>query len=151
MFENNDALFKSKYGNTIFAMASATFFLVLIILFFGGETLFKERGFHCRCLNVICCPWPKPCINLTEPDLDSPSSLAAPEEKTSGQNVEKQASQEEQSIHPDKSPTEVYLYIRGGETKFTPLGKSYGNDNHSKSQVRIYLTLYTFTFSDSFK
>ena len=147
MFENNDALFKSKYGNTIFAMASATFFLVLIILFFGGETLFKERGFHCHCLNIICCPWPKPCINLTEPDLDSPSSLAASEERTSGQNIGKQACQEEQSIHPDRSPTEVYFYIRGGETKFTLLGKSYGNDNHSKSQVLIYLIFYTFTFS----
>ena len=34
--ENNDALFKHPYGNTIFATGTATVFLILITLFFGS-------------------------------------------------------------------------------------------------------------------
>ena len=114
-FENNDALFKSKYGNTIFAMTSATLFLGLIIIFFGSNTLFKEKGIHCQCLNGLFCPCPKPCINLTEPDLDPSSSLTTSGLKTNGEKVAEQASQEETSVDSDRPQTEVYLYSRRGE------------------------------------
>ena len=35
--ESNDALFKSQYGNTIFAVTTAIFFQVLIYAFFGSS------------------------------------------------------------------------------------------------------------------
>ena len=70
VFESNDALFKSNYGNTIFATTTAIFFVVLIILFFGSGKLFQDRGIHCRCLNILCCPCSKSCISLTEPEHD---------------------------------------------------------------------------------
>ena len=133
--ENNDALFKAKYGNTIFALTSATFFLGLIIIFFRSNTLFKEKGIHCRCLNILFCPCPKPCINLTEPDLDPSSSLTTSDRKMNREKHAEQASHEETSIDSDRPQTEVYLYSRRGEKKLKLLGTLSGNFNQSKTQV----------------
>ena len=136
-FENNDALFKSEYGNTIFGIISSTLFLGLIILFFGSDTLFKEKGIYCRCLNILCCPCPKPCINVTEPDLEPSSSMDASEPIRTVQNVE------EQSVGSNQTQIEIYLYSRSGERKFTLLGKSSGTDNQLKLVV-VRLILFSY-------
>ena len=90
--ENNDALFKFQYGNTIFATTTAIFFLTLITLFFGSSTLFRERGIHCRCLTILCCPCPKPCISLTDSDLNRSSEHTFSSDNIRGANVEEHVS-----------------------------------------------------------
>ena len=77
--ENNDALFKSQYGNSIFAVTSAILFLILIILFFCSDSIFKNRGMHCKCLFILCCPYPEPCIHNTNlfPEPTTPQARSA--------------------------------------------------------------------------
>ena len=145
-FENNDALFKSEYGNTIFALTSATFFFGLIIIFFGSNNLFREKGIHCRCLNVLFCPCPTSCINLSEPDLDTSSSLNTSDRKTSREKVAGEASQEETSLDSDRPQTEVYLYSRRGEKKIKLLGTLSGNLSQSKLQVTYTYDTYDIPF-----
>ena len=112
-YENNNALFKSNYGNTVFAAISATLFLVLIILLFGSGTLFKEKGIYCRCLTILCCPFPNPCLNISEAEL---------------------VSKEESTTPSDKPKTEVYWYTGRGETKTRLLG-TISEKGSFKSQV----------------
>ena len=100
-FENNNALFKSNYGNTYFAIITFTLSLTLIIVFFGSGALFKEKGIHCRFLTILCCPFPNPCINISESELDPKEESTAPLEKPK---------------------TDVYWYTRGGETRIRLLG-----------------------------
>ena len=80
--ENNDALFKHPYGNTIFATATATIFLILIILFFGSQSLLKEEGHHCKCLPILCCPCPKPCSRSSASDPDPLTLLTSSNQTT---------------------------------------------------------------------
>ena len=134
-FENNDALFKSQYGNTVFALTTAIFFLILITLFFGSDTIFRERGIHCRCLTIICCPCPNPCISLTDQDLDPLSLLATSSQRTSGENIEEHGSTDVNPIGLDPPHTEVYLYNQGGARKITLLGSSSSDTEHANSQV----------------
>ena len=133
-YENNNSLFKSNYGNTIFATTSATFFLSLIALFFGSGALFKERGIHGKCFGILCCPCPEACINLDNTGLDPPPLLNSSDQDTMGQNI----SDETPKIGPtsplDKPKTEVYLYYRQGENKIRLLG-TLREENSIKSEV----------------
>ena len=137
VYENNDALFKSMYGNTIFSVTTGTFFLMLIILFFGSEKLFKERGIHFKCLNILCCPCPEPCINLTEPDHDPSSSLTTSPKIKTRENVGDDASEEDPVVDLSQADTEIYLYKCRGETKTRLFGNSSEKENLSNSQVAI--------------
>ena len=64
IYENNDALFKSRHGNSLFATISGIFFLSLIILTFFTEKIFQNRGINCKCFSVLCLPCPSNCVNL---------------------------------------------------------------------------------------
>ena len=44
IYENNDALFKSRWGNTLFAIISGTFFSFLIILTFCTDKILRKNG-----------------------------------------------------------------------------------------------------------
>ena len=121
-YENNNALFKSNYGNTVFAIITASLFLTLIAVFFGSGTLFKEKGIHCRCLTILCCPFPNPCINISEPELESKVESTTPVEKPKN---------------------EVYWYTRRGETKIRLLGST-PEKRSFKSQVSLYLQSVCF-------
>ena len=121
-YENNNALFKSNYGNTVFAIITASLFLTLIAVFFGSGTLFKEKGIHCRCLTILCCPFPNPCINISELELESKGEVTTPLQKPK---------------------TEVYWYTRRGETKIRLLGSS-PEKLIVKSQVSLYLLSVRF-------
>ena len=121
-YENNNALFKSNYGNTVFAIITASFSLTLIAVFFGSGTLFKEKGLHCRCLTILCCPFPNPCINISELELESKEELTTP---------------------LDTPKTEVYWYTRRGETKIRFLG-SIPEKLSVKPQVSLYLLSVRF-------
>ena len=112
--ESSDALFKSPYGNTIFATVTALFFLILITIFFGTEILFKEKGLYCRCLTILCCPCPEPCIKLH--DL-APDPLPSLDSSSRNENEGEQLSIKEAVICSDQPKTEVYVYRQGGKSK----------------------------------
>ena len=134
-YENNNSLFKANYGNTIFGATTGTFFLSLIILFFGSGALFKERGIHCRLFSILFCPCPNDCINLDSMDLDPQSSLTSSDLNNMGQLPEKGP-----TAPIDKPKTEVYWYYRRGETKIRLLG-SLREEKHFKSQVATVLNI----------
>ena len=77
IWENNDALFKSPYGNTIFAVTSCLFFFFLISTFFCIQPFFKKWGVHCRFLYCLCFPCFDPCIHYSDPNLQIPSNEIA--------------------------------------------------------------------------
>ena len=134
-YENNNSLFKSNYGNTIFGVTSGTFFLSLIVLFFGIGTLFKERGIHCRLFSILFCPCPNDCINLDSIDLYPPSSMNNLDLNDMGQ-IHKDGS----TFPFDKPKTEVYWYYHQGETKIWLLG-SFREGTDFKSQVATVLNI----------
>merc|ERR1712154_666975 len=65
IFENNDALFKLRYGNILFAVISCLVFASLTILFFLTDKIFKNIGMYCKCCTILCFPCPQNCSNLT--------------------------------------------------------------------------------------
>ena len=135
--ETNDALFKSEYGNRIFATSTAILFLALIIIFFQCDSLFSERGVHCKCLTILCCPCSNSCINYKDPslnpseqnstscNLDGDENLEAPEdEKNDPKTIESQ------------SHTEVYLYTKK-RNMFYLFGQTFEQNDNDISLVSV--------------
>ena len=147
-FTTDDALFKSNYGNTIFALATATIFLTLIIFFFRSQNIFKERGIHCRCLNILCCPCPEPCIKLGNSSLDSSSSLNSLAQQLPDKNIETHLPSEKLADDNEQPHSEIYLYRRKfvcvEERKFQLLDKLPTNNKNSQFSVTIILIFYTY-------
>ena len=83
-YENNDALFKHNFGNSIFAIASGTFFLVLIVFVFFTERIFKNHGIYCKFCNILCSPCPQSCFNLSKSLSVSPITKPNNTENKSG-------------------------------------------------------------------
>ena len=137
--ENNDALFKHPYGNTIFATATATFFLTLITLFFGSQSLFKQRGIHCRCLTILCCPCPKPCIRLSKEEHNHLPPPTSTNENTGNDSEGDQVTIDLPDTRVDQPHTDVYLYSHGGDSKFSLLCQSCRICEQVRSEVNIYL------------
>ena len=65
VYESNDALFKHRYGNCLFASISGILFLSLIIFTFSTNNIFKTRNTYCKCgfLSSIC---PQNFINFSK-------------------------------------------------------------------------------------
>ena len=123
-FEANDALFKSKYGNIIFASSTITICLTTITFFFGSGWFFRNRGIHCRFLTFLCCPCPAPCISYTGKLAASSSKSEAPEQSITGENIEEQISTQKQSMKINLPHTDVYFYTKRSESKIRLLGPS---------------------------
>ena len=115
---DDDALFNSLHGNTIFAVSTAIFFLSLIVIFFNNKSLFKERGIHCKCLTILCCPCPNSCVNYTDLTLESEAPHPDPCESEEEEMVDDHTNKEQQETSLNEPKTEVYLYTRKGEKKF---------------------------------
>ena len=150
--ENNDALFKSPYGNTIFATISAISFLALITLFFGSESIFGKRGIHCRILTILCWPSPNPCISYTDHRFESTSESNPSNLKDGEKNVEETLLTEQPSINMKRPPTEVYIYSKHGESKTRLLGPSQKKKHDMILQVKYFhssllniIVLFIFT------
>ena len=58
IYENNDALFKNRFGNSIFALTTGVLFLLLIIFTFLSDMIFKNNGIFCKCFSILCFPCP---------------------------------------------------------------------------------------------
>ena len=63
IYENNDALFKSRYGNCLFASISGILFLFLIIFTFSPNNIFKM---YCKCGSKSCSICPENFINISK-------------------------------------------------------------------------------------
>ena len=120
--EANDALFKSRYGNMIFASSTITICLTIITFFFGSGWFFSKRGFHCKFLTFLCCPCPAPCISYTSQLAASSSKPETPEQTITRKNTEQRTSTPEQSIKMNLPHTDVYFYTKRGENKIRLLG-----------------------------
>ena len=66
IFEINDALFKSNYGNSMFAVVSGLSFFFLIFFTFFTERVFKSNGIYCKCCTILCFPCPQNCFNFKQ-------------------------------------------------------------------------------------
>ena len=62
--ENNDALFKTRYGNSLFAIISCLFFFFLISITFFTDKIFKNQGVYCKFMSIIISPCPDNCFSL---------------------------------------------------------------------------------------
>ena len=123
--ENNDALFKSPYGNSIFAVTSSLFFFLLILTFFCTNLLFKHCGTHCKFLYCICLPCPDPCIYYSDP------------------NPPTQSNEIDQTINvnqPIEEPhTEIHLHKNQGYRRKLQVGHPNSSDEHISLQVNLTL------------
>ena len=76
--QDNNALLKYPYGNTIFAIATFSFYLFLMTIFFSWDKIFKEDGLLCTFCKSIPNPCPNPCSTPQSEDPD-PSAVDANE------------------------------------------------------------------------
>ena len=148
-FEFNDALFKSNYGNTIFASLTALFFLALIILFFGSGSFFGNKGIHCKFLTFLCCPCPKPCINYNDQKIIGSSKSKLPETSNNGEVMDEyQVPKVETSSNCSGPHTEVYLYTKGGESKIRLLGPMSQKKDDRALKVNFFHVCLRFSFNE---
>ena len=141
---DNDALFKSLHGNTIFATSTAIFFLTLIVIFFNSKSLFKERGIRCKCQTILCCPCPNPCISYTDLSLESNAPCPDPCKSEEEETVKEPAKKEQQETTLNEPANEVYLYTRKGIKKFHLFGHTSqidGNDIPMVSKTHCHLAI----------
>ena len=126
IFENNDALFKSKYGNSWFAVISGVFFFFLIILIFFTNKIFKNHGIYCKCLSVLFCPCPNNFLNLnaemitTNPVLPSSAQQTNHTATQIDQDIEmKEMDSEEQPKVVKRPFTQIYVCSKGKTIRIT--------------------------------
>ena len=125
IYENNSALIKYRYGNLIFSLSTSTFFFCVIILFFGTQNMFGKLGFHCRCLTVMCCPCPNPCIHIVDPTLQSSilESMPLHRNRTNIQTQITVASKHDTNQNQEfQFHTEIFLYKKWGHGKLWLVG-----------------------------
>ena len=118
--ENNDALFKDRYGNTMFAIISGVFCLFLITFTFFTDKIFKNHGIYCKCFTILCLPCPNNCINL-DPKLSPSLTLPikpnlANEDSHSGSD---KSSSDETPMSANEPSTQIYLYFNNIRTYLT--------------------------------
>ena len=111
IFENNDALFKSRYGNSLFAITTGGVFFFLIMLTFFTDKIFKQGGIYCKCFSILCFPCPNNCL-----DLDSDMSLSQPVQTSpimpnnDGEPKMEQIGTDEESKENKKPDIQIYNY-----------------------------------------
>merc|ERR1719167_1162489 len=72
--QDNNALLKYPYGNTIFSIATFSFYLFLMAIFFAWDKIFKEDGLLCTLFKSIPNPFPNPCCNPQSGNSEPSSS-----------------------------------------------------------------------------
>ena len=114
IYENNDALFKSRFGNSIFAVISCVFFFCLIILFFMTDRIFKNCGMYCRCFSIMCFPCPQNCSNLSN-QLPSTQNF---EFHHSSNGKEVDLDSKEKFAEDENETTHIFVYTRDSKIWF---------------------------------
>ena len=111
IIENNDALFKSRNGNTIFSIVSGLSFFFLISVFFFTDKIFKYQGIYCKCFTILCCPCPRSCSKLSEQSFPTDASELNPGLPENRFDIE-ESELEEMSFVNEKIDTQILLYTR---------------------------------------
>ena len=110
IYENNDALFKSRHGNSLFAISTGLFCLCIITLTFFSSIIFKNHGIYCKCFSVICIPCPNNCVNLNSEMYTSSS----PPVEFNESNDEQQPKVEEPIFYEktnDVADPRIHMYL----------------------------------------
>ena len=127
----NNALFKSPYGNTIFAITTFIVFLFLTVFVFQNENMFINRELYCKVCNTFCWPCPQPCLSPQMSSTNSSSSDVNQPEETEVLNGEPIIDENAKDTDPH---TVVYYYRKEGESKLWFAGKP-KKDEHIPIQV----------------
>ena len=113
MYESNDALFKNRLGNSIFALTSGVFFLLLIIFTFLPDMIIENQDIHCKCFSILGFPGPDNCLNFYSEIIVSKDLQRGP--STSRNNKESnlvQVSSTEPAKDSKVSLIELYTYSK---------------------------------------
>ena len=117
IYENNDALIKSPYGNSLFAIVSGIMFLFLILVTFFTDKIFKNHGMFCKCCSIICLPCPQNCFNLSN---DFTSTITLNETSCNENDIEEAELDHLNPIESKKDAqccgTEIGIYSNGSMT-----------------------------------
>ena len=109
VFERNDAIFKSQFGNVLFATTTALFFFLLIIYFFGSKSCLNVIGISCRCPNPLNYSCIRLCTNLSGSEVDQPPSPTTFDENTAEDKATKPATEEKKDIDVNHTPNQKTL------------------------------------------
>ena len=83
--QDNNALLKYPYGNTIFAIATFSFYLFLMTIFFAWDKLFQDDGLICTLCTRICSLCRNPCSN---PQSEEPNPSTTVDDKNKEEDGE---------------------------------------------------------------
>ena len=133
---HDDALFKHEYGNTIFAAATASLFLLLIIFFFGFESMINETY-----STTPCCPNPKSTVSLTGVNNNSLVSNIYIVNDNTEENIVTQLNTEEPTAHLDHTHAELCNCGHHREDEISQQGTSSGDDDILIVEVCTLLNL----------
>ena len=120
IWEINDALFKHRYGNSMFAVISGIICLLLIIFTFFTDKIFKNHGIYCKTFTILCLPCPNNCVNLnpkSSPSLSLPiKPHLANDDSHSGSE---KLNCDEAPMNAYEPSTQIYVYSKKIRTYLT--------------------------------
>ena len=137
IYENNDALFKSNYGNSIFALTSGISFFFLIMLTFFTDKLFGSKGIYCKCCNILCFPCPQNCFHFN--NTLNPLAPLTPRSDIEKDSACQTIDSGENLSEADDATTKIYVYSNGN-TKWLS-GKPSSTETIQSKQVQEYLKI----------
>ena len=111
VYENNDALFKSNYGNSLFAIVSGVGFFLLIMFAFFTDTIFKSKGMYCKCCSILCLPCPQNCFILSN-TLNPPIPLTSQADIVN-ESALRNVDSGENLRETEDVMTKIYVYSNG--------------------------------------
>ena len=142
IYENNDALFKRRYDNSIFAISTGGIFFFLIFLTFFTDKIFKTVGVYCKCFSILCMPCPNNCL-----DLDSEMSHSQPVQtnhiipNNDGEPDMEKIDIDEEAKEDKKPYIQIYIYPK--RTKKSVQGKYFPEQGMELNEVNMkYLVDY---------
>ena len=105
MYESNDALFKSRFGNSIFALTSGVLFLFLIIFTFLTDMIFKNKGIFYKCFSILRFPCPGNCLECDTETIISQRVDTAEKVRMAERNNDESNLAQVRSTNPAKEST----------------------------------------------
>ena len=137
IYESNDSLIKSPYGNLYFAITSGVIFLILIILAFYTDRIFETHSIFGKCCLITCLPGPNNFFNLSNELSSSISQNNLSSVDNDGEDAElDDKSSDENKRDTDHCGTEIAVYSSCSIKWITKLPLS--NELLSSKEVRVY-------------
>ena len=131
---HDDALFKHKYGNTIFAATTAILFLLLIVFFFGIGSMINERY-----STIPFYPDTMSFVSINGVKNNSSVSNISIANKNIGENIVPQVHADEPTFQLDQIHAELYNCDHHREDEISQVGISSRDDDILIAEVRNLL------------